>query len=284
MSTSLQTILTSQFNGQNIELIQEGNDDFSVTREQLGLMLEYAEPNKSIAKIHERNFERLSKWSVFVKMTAPDGKSYETCVYSFMGLLEVCRFSNQKNANAVIDWAWETLNKLRTGSCSIVYHGNEKLVKENSDLKDKVKFYKMKSQVMEENTESEPLDYDDVAAMMGEYMKPPFGPKHLKEWLRNHGILTKAKHKNDKPARRYLNSGWFIAKTHKWKRGGYWRFETRYFITWYGFSKLVDLAIHEKMITPCNQNVFPAMFDSPNEIPAPKITTEQPNYIPNKPR
>jgi hypothetical protein len=112
--TKLQKHLTSQFGSLEIDVVKTGEEP-GVTREQLGTMLGYADRHRAIAKIHGRNSARLDSLSVVVKMTTTDGKAYDTTIYGFKGVLEICRYSNMPNANAVMDWAWETLDKLRKG-------------------------------------------------------------------------------------------------------------------------------------------------------------------------
>ena len=68
---TLQLATTKDFNGVAIDCYveREGDGDFWASREQIGRLLEYAEPMKSVAKIHERNNERLDKYSTIVKLT-----------------------------------------------------------------------------------------------------------------------------------------------------------------------------------------------------------------------
>lgn len=116
---------TKDFNGVTLDcyIEREGNGDFWATREQIGRLLEYAEPMKSVAKIHERNKERLDKYSTIVKLTTVEGKRTvmrEITVYSFKGLLEICRYSEQEKANAVMDFLWEVADEIRrTGKYSV---------------------------------------------------------------------------------------------------------------------------------------------------------------------
>lgn len=113
---------TREFNGVtlNCYVDQQDSNDFWATREQIGQALGYAEPMKAIAKIHERNKDRLGKFSTIVKLTTVEGSrtvTREVTVYSFKGLLEICRYSNQPVADAVIDVLWEIADEIRrTGS------------------------------------------------------------------------------------------------------------------------------------------------------------------------
>ncbi len=119
----LTLIKSADFNGIAMDCYvehgQEGSGDFWATREQIGQLLEYEYPREAIGKIHERNKERLSKFSAVVKMTTPSGVQ-ATTVYNFKGLLEICRYSQQPKANAVMDWLWDVADEIRrTGSYSV---------------------------------------------------------------------------------------------------------------------------------------------------------------------
>ena len=72
-------------------------------------------PQKAIDKIHERNKDRLDKFSTTVKLTrVEEGRAVtrSVTVYSFMGFLEICRYSNQPRANAVMDFLWEVADSI----------------------------------------------------------------------------------------------------------------------------------------------------------------------------
>ena len=114
----MELLTTRKFNGVELNCYKAENkdDDFWVTREQIGQLLEYAEPMKAIAKIHERNKERLDKFSTVVKLTQVEGNRTVTrdmIVYNFRGFLEVCRNSEQPKANTVMDFAWSIMNEIR---------------------------------------------------------------------------------------------------------------------------------------------------------------------------
>ena len=80
-----------------------GNKDAWFTREQIGSALEYADPRKQIERLHSRHKERLDALSAVVKLTTTDGKAYDTYVYGFKGVLEICRWSKQPKADMVMD-------------------------------------------------------------------------------------------------------------------------------------------------------------------------------------
>ena len=101
---------------------QDSGKEFWGTREQIGTMLGYEEPGKAIAKIHERKASRFKDFSTVVKLTKVEGDrevTREVTVYNFKGLLEICRYSNQPKADAVMDFLWEMADEVRkTGSYS----------------------------------------------------------------------------------------------------------------------------------------------------------------------
>ena len=105
-----------------VEPTQQDKGDFWATREQIGRLLEYENPEISIANIHNRHSERLCKFSTLTKLIRVEGGrevAREVTVYNFKGLLEICRYSNQPKANAVMDWLWEVADEIRkTGSYS----------------------------------------------------------------------------------------------------------------------------------------------------------------------
>ena len=119
----MELLTTKEFNGNQLDCYRNGdNNDFWATREQIGRLLEYAEPMKSVAKIHERNIERLNKFSTIIKLTTVEGGrtvTRDVIVYNFKGLLEICRYSNQPKANEIMDFLWEIADEIRrTGSYS----------------------------------------------------------------------------------------------------------------------------------------------------------------------
>lgn len=93
-------------------------DDFWMTREQIGTALEYKTPRKAIQAIHERNKERLDPLSCVLKMRTQVGNHTEErdfFVYSLRGVMEICRYSTQPKANAFIDFCWDVMVALMQG-------------------------------------------------------------------------------------------------------------------------------------------------------------------------
>ena len=114
----MELLTTREFNGVALDCYRADNenDGFWATREQIGQLLEYEYPREAIGKIHQRNKDRLDHFSSEVTLTTEAGTRLTT-VYNFKGFLEICRFSNQPKANAVIDFAWNIMDEIRrTGS------------------------------------------------------------------------------------------------------------------------------------------------------------------------
>jgi prophage antirepressor-like protein len=111
--SELRLITTEKFCNIECDFYRNNKDDVLITREQIGRALEYSDPQKAIDKLHSRHKERLNKFSVTTKVTGTDGKAYNTTLYTPKGIYEICRWSQQNNANAFIDWVWEILDKIR---------------------------------------------------------------------------------------------------------------------------------------------------------------------------
>lgn len=107
--------------------IYKNDKDFYMTREQIGMALEYAEPKKAIEKLHLAHADRFSVtpqsgghlFSVSVRLTAADGKQYNTTLYTRKGIMEICRWSRQPKADAFMDWVWDIMDGLVTGDYTL---------------------------------------------------------------------------------------------------------------------------------------------------------------------
>ena len=91
-----------------------------MTREQIGVALEYSDPRVAIAKIHAKRKDRLDRFSVVTKLVSTDGKSYNTTLYNRKGIMEICRHSDQPKADAFMDFCWEVMDSLMTGKTKLV--------------------------------------------------------------------------------------------------------------------------------------------------------------------
>lgn len=111
--SNLTLISTETFNNLPCNFYRNMNDDILLTREQIGQTLEYSNPQKAIDNIHSKHRNRLDELSVTTKLRATDGKCYNTMLYTERGIMEICRWSRQKNANMFMDWTWDIIEKYR---------------------------------------------------------------------------------------------------------------------------------------------------------------------------
>lgn len=89
------------------------NEQAWFTRTQIGEALGYDDPNRQVARLHNRHRDRLDPLSAVVKLTTTDGKMYDTFIYSFRGVLEICRWSKQEKANEVMDALYDMAESIR---------------------------------------------------------------------------------------------------------------------------------------------------------------------------
>lgn len=117
---SLKLITTEIFNNLSCNFYRNTNDDILLTREQIGQALEYADPSKAIRKIHLKHKDRLDELCIRLKLGSTQNganltKSEEQeCVYyTERGIMEICRWSRQRNANLFMDWVWDIIENYR---------------------------------------------------------------------------------------------------------------------------------------------------------------------------
>lgn len=126
MRNNLKLITTETFGDLSCNFYRNMNDDILLTREQIGLALEYKYPDDALSKIHKRHSNRLDQLSVVVKMASTDGKYYDTILYTQRGIMEICRWSNKPKANLFMDWVWDIVEK---------YRANELIPTQQIDMK-----------------------------------------------------------------------------------------------------------------------------------------------------
>lgn len=121
--SNLILITTETFNNLPCNFYRNMNDDILLTREQIGQALEYADPIKAIQNIHTKHKDRLDQMSVRIKTETFDiprsdvdrnkNLMTERVYYTEKGIMEICRWSRQKNANIFMDWTWDIVSKYR---------------------------------------------------------------------------------------------------------------------------------------------------------------------------
>lgn len=121
--SNLKLITTETFNNLPCNFYRNMNDDILLTRvltrEQIGQALEYADPIKAIKKIHLKHQDRLESLCMRIKGSTQIGgdlsksEKQERVYYTERGMMEICRWSRQKNANIFMDWTWDIIQKYR---------------------------------------------------------------------------------------------------------------------------------------------------------------------------
>lgn len=118
--SNLTLITTETFNNLPCNFYRNMDDDILLTREQIGQALEYAEPAKAIRKIHLKHKDRLDELCVRIKLGSTKNganlsksEEQERIYYTERGIMEICRWSRQKNANIFMNWTWDIISKYR---------------------------------------------------------------------------------------------------------------------------------------------------------------------------
>lgn len=113
------TVITSKpFGALNVDVYEDNKHQYYMTREQIGTALEYGNPVTAIKNIHQRNADRLDKFSTWLKTSQVEGNrtvERETIAYNLKGVMEICRFSRQPKADAFMDFCWDIMESLMRG-------------------------------------------------------------------------------------------------------------------------------------------------------------------------
>lgn len=111
------------------------NNEYLVTREQIGRALGYKNPSEAIKKIHMKHRDRLDNYSCLIKSDFSrgvrsggidsNGAIQERIFYNRKGIMEICRWSRQPLADKFMDWCWEIMNRLISNSLNTVILSKE---------------------------------------------------------------------------------------------------------------------------------------------------------------
>lgn len=99
------------------------NNEYLVTREQIGRALGYSNPANAIKNIHLKHKERLDKFSTQLTLGYVEGDRYverERILYNRKGIMEICRWSRQPLADKFMDWCWEIMDRLISNSLNTI--------------------------------------------------------------------------------------------------------------------------------------------------------------------
>lgn len=116
----LQIVKKTKFNGIPCDFYKDSKDEIVMTISQLAECLGYAD-RKSIEKILERNSYLKSKeFSVTDKLSATDGKTYNTRLFNEDGIYEITMLSKTEKAKEFRAFVRKTLKALRKGEAKLV--------------------------------------------------------------------------------------------------------------------------------------------------------------------
>ena len=108
MNEKLKLVRTRRINNILLEYYIDQERELWITGEQLGKFLGYVRPRNAIAVLHGKHADRLDQYCKRVNITEDE----EALVYSFKGLLEVCRHSRKPNANMILDSLFELVEEI----------------------------------------------------------------------------------------------------------------------------------------------------------------------------
>lgn len=183
---ALTLIKSESYNGIPMNFYRNEKDEIYATREQIGQALGYVSPRIAITKIHNKNKDRLNRFSVVTKLVTTDGKKYDTTVYNEKGVYEICRFSRQPKADAFMDWTWELLSRIRKGELSVIQTARAEFLK----LTDAVKMNTKEPQFFHYVLESDLVnrsalgmsakDYKKLHGVKGNTIRPYLSPEETR--------------------------------------------------------------------------------------------------------
>lgn len=218
--SELVLVKSSNFGNVKCDFWQNETSDILMTREQIGLALEYSDPRIAIYKIHERHKDRLDKYSVVTNLTTTDGKTYQTYLYNSKGIMEICRWSQQPKADAFMDWVWEVVESIRKHGAYMTPETIEKVLSDPDTiirLATELKQERQRRLALEPKAQAYDAFMDasnlqtmnDVAKCLG------IGRNKLFALLRKKKIIRS----NNTPYQEYIDRGYFAVKEKPIKMG-----------------------------------------------------------------
>ena len=118
MTQNLTLVTQKNFGTLPCNFYKGDENEFYMTRRQIGEALEYPNGDEQIKVIHSRHRDRFDSVSRRYQIDTPSGVQ-ETYVYTLRGVMEICRFSRQPNADKFMDFVWDVMESL--------YHGRSVL-------------------------------------------------------------------------------------------------------------------------------------------------------------
>lgn len=210
----------SEFLGTECDFYKDEDNNIYMTREQIGIALQYANPQKAMDNLHGRNKDRLNKFSVTLEVRATDGKAYNTHLYMERGIYDVTRFSKQPVADEFYDWVYDKMILIRKAGAVIddkdlfikTYCGglDESTKAVVKSFMTKVEEQQAKIDVMQPGAEHWEAFGDakgniTLSKVAKSLNIKGIGRNKLFDILRNNKVLRT----NNEPYQRYVDSGYF---------------------------------------------------------------------------
>ena len=217
MSNELQLLTTREFNGITFNCYQgqdqQNTGDFWATREQIGQVLGYENPNDAIRFIHKRHAKRLDKFSTSFNLNGVEGSrtvTREVIVYNFKGLLEICRYSNQPKANAVIDWLWDVADEIRRTGMYQISDTITRLERKVSAMEEALnKRYSLSVLGETVLAQTGAISFKDGATFLSQH-GVPMGQNRLFKYCRDNHLVCSRKGKQwNRPTQKAVDAGLF---------------------------------------------------------------------------
>ena len=120
MTQNLTLVTQKPFGSLTCNVYQDdtNKNEFYMTRRQIGEALGYVKADDAIQQIHDRNKDRLDPLSTTLTLGVVEGNRWvnrNTRVYTLRGVMEICRFSRQPNADKFMDFVWDVMESLYYG-------------------------------------------------------------------------------------------------------------------------------------------------------------------------
>ncbi|MBR2209756.1 MAG: hypothetical protein IJ859_13200 [Synergistaceae bacterium] len=109
-------LTTREFHNVSVDFYVDEQNNFWITREQIGLMLNYRCPERSIKKIHEFFSRHFAKKFKEIRVNTRRKGLIKTVLYNFEGLIELCSFSDKERAKDAINFLWQAKRDFEHGS------------------------------------------------------------------------------------------------------------------------------------------------------------------------
>lgn len=182
---------SEQFQGIECDFWKNGSEEIFMTGHQLGTILGYNDPAKSIRKLVERNdYLRNEEFSSSVRMTSPSGMQ-ETRVFTEDGIYEVTLLSKTEKAKEFRSWVRQILKGLRNGQLELLH-------KQIEESKPKLELYE---QVISARNNMTMLQVAKVLKLNGR--------NKIFAFLRKEGVLMDKKERHNIPKQQFCDAGYF---------------------------------------------------------------------------